>query len=187
MKRIEAVQVIMGGIHGALWVHATGMISREAFAQGDRPESFYMIGSMGLNSAIGVGLALNLPNRTVAVLDGDGSLLMNLGILATVGELGLSNFVHFVLDNASYASTGGQPSISNAVELERIAAAAGYKHTCRIREIDELRREVAKVPERPKPLLLLVEVAPGNESEVARVDIPPPQIAERFRQEACRR
>lgn len=181
MKRIEAIQVIMAGVRDALCVHATGMISREAFASADSPESFYMIGSMGLNSAIGVGLALTLPNRTIAVVDGDGSLLMNLGILATVGALGLPNFAHFVLDNASYGSTGGQPTISDAVPLERIAAAAGYKYTSRVKDVGDLRLELIQLAKRPKPLLLLAEVARGNEAEIGRIDIPPPEIADRFR------
>ena len=184
MKRIEAIGIILEGTRGSLCVHATGMISREAFASSDRPENFYMIGSMGLNSAIGVGLALALPGRAIAVLDGDGSLLMNLGILATVGALGLLNFAHFVLDNASYGSTGGQPTISDAVPLERIAAAAGYRYTNRIKNVADLRYELTQLAARPKPLLMLVEVAPGNEAQIDRINISPPRIADRFRNAA---
>ena len=75
MKRIEAIEAIVNALDDQLVVHATGMISRESFYIRDREANFYMIGSMGLNSAIGLGLAINRPERIVVVLDGDGSVV----------------------------------------------------------------------------------------------------------------
>jgi len=180
MKRLLAIRCILSALKGSLFVCATGMISREAYSADDREENFYMIGSMGLNSAIGLGLAIHLPHREVVVLDGDGSVLMNMGMLATVGQAAPGNFVHIVLDNRSYASTGGQPSISGEVALEEVARAAGYAHATRIRDQIQLAQELDALDKRPRPAFHLVEVEPGNESGISRVCHPPPEITRRF-------
>ena len=103
-------------------IHANGYICRESFSLGDRPENFYMIGSMGLASAIGLGLTLARDTTPTVVFDGDGNLLMNLGVLPLVAALGPRRFVHVVFDNEVYGSTGGQRSISGETRLDRIAA-----------------------------------------------------------------
>ena len=187
MRRIEAVEAVVNTLDDQLVVHATGMISRESCHVQDRDENFYMIGSMGLNSAIGLGVAINCPGRDVVVLDGDGSVLMNMGILASVGELGPKNFVHIVLDNESYASTGGQRSISDGVALEQMAAAAGYKYAARADTSAALALELDGLWTRPRPAFLLVKVEPGNESDIPRVSLSPPEIRSRFMRAVNRR
>ncbi len=182
MRRVEAIRAIVQVLEHQLVIHATGMISRDSFSIRDREENFYMIGSMGLNSAIGLGLALNCPDRVVVILDGDGSVLMNLGMLASIGELAPSNLVHIVLDNESYASTGGQRSISDKVALEYIAAAAGYHYASRVQSPAELSAELSQLWTQPRPAFLLVKVQPGNEPEPPRVSRTPPEIARRFMQ-----
>src|SRR5262249_58709025 len=107
-------------------VHANGYICRESFSLGDRPQNFYMIGSMGMASAIGLGLALARPQHRAVVFDGDGNLLMSLGILAQVGARRPANLVHCVFDNGVYGSTGNQTSLSHQVRLARLAVAARY-------------------------------------------------------------
>ena len=74
----------------------------------DRDNQFYMIGSMGCASSLGLGLALSQPDRRVYVLDGDGALLMRMGTLATIGYQRPENLVHILLDNHCHESTGGQ-------------------------------------------------------------------------------
>lgn len=182
------MRLILGAFKDALFVHATGMISREAFWVDDRDESFYMIGSMGLNSAIGLGLAVNLPERTIVVIDGDGSVLMNMGTLASVGDLGPGNFVHIVLDNESYASTGGQRSVSSAVSLEQISLAAGYKYARRVEREAELAAELDALTAGARPAFMLVKVEPGNEHNTPRVAPAPADITQRFMRaiERCR-
>src|SRR5256885_481551 len=108
-------------------IHANGYMCRESFSLGDRPENFYMIGSMGLASAIGLGLSLADRDTPTVVLDGDGNLLMNLGILPLVAALQPRRFVHIVFDNEVYGSTGSQRSISAEIRLDRLADAAGYR------------------------------------------------------------
>lgn len=180
MKRIEAIEAIVNALDDQLVVHATGMISRESFYIRNRKANFYMIGSMGLNSAIGLGLAINRPERIVVVLDGDGSVLMNMGTLASIGELAPSNLVHIVLDNESYASTGGQRSISDRIALERVAAAVGYKYVKRVETVTQLIAELERLWTQPRPAFLLVKVEPGNEPNIPRVSLTPPEIKRRF-------
>ena len=111
--RYRAIEKILAHVRPAdLVLSTTGMISREVFFTEDRPGNFYMIGSMGLLSSFGLGLALMVPEQRVFVLEGDGSALMSLGALPLIAGENPSNLVHFILDNESYESTGGQPTIS---------------------------------------------------------------------------
>ncbi len=180
MRRIEAVQAVLEHLGDTLVVSTTGMISRECFASRDRPQNFYVIGSMGLVSSIGLGLALTRPDRRIAVLDGDGSALMAMGTLAMVGERAPANLLHVVFDNHAYASTGGQRSISDAVRLDRVAAAAGYRAE-RVGNPDELHARLEEMAGAPGPLFLLIEVSAGNEPGIPRVSHAPESIARRFR------
>ena len=84
MTRAEAIQAVLSKLTDELVIICNGFPSREAFAFRDRPENFYMIGSMGLTPAIGIGVALAKPSRMVVVFDGDGNVLMNMGTLATI-------------------------------------------------------------------------------------------------------
>ena len=99
-------------------ITTTGMISREAFDIHDRPNNFYMLGSMGLLSSFGLGLALSFPDKRIWIIEGDGSALMSLGTLPLIASESPKNIVHFILDNESYESTGGQPCISSNVSLD---------------------------------------------------------------------
>ena len=124
MPRLTALGIALKAFGDDPVAHANGYICRESFSLADRPQSFYMIGSMGLAPAIGLGLALTQPARRAVVFDGDGNLLMNLGILAMIAAQRPANFVHLVFDNEVYGSTGNQVSLSRGVRLDRLAAAA---------------------------------------------------------------
>ena len=110
MNRIEATRAIVELAGQAPIVASLGHPAYDLFAAANRPENFYTWGSMGLASSIGLGLAMARPDLRVFVLDGDGSLLMNLGSLATIGLLQPANLVLVVMDNEEYATTGGQPT-----------------------------------------------------------------------------
>lgn len=180
MKRWEVVQRIVDRAGDALIIHANGMISRESFTHSDREENFYMIGSMGLACSIGLGVAMSRPERRVIVLDGDGNVLMNLGSLAMVGDIQPRNLIQVVLDNESYASTGGQRSISNHIALEKFAIAAGYARVERVTTEQELEEALDAVLLADGPSFLLVKVEPGNMEGIGRVTHLPEVIAERF-------
>lgn len=123
MKRIEVLKTV--GAREGLIVCNLGFPSRELFALSDKPSHFYMLGSMGMASSIGLGLAIAQEKR-VYVIDGDGSLLMNLGSLATIAHHAPPNYCLIVVDNKCYSSTGNQPSCtSGKTDLAGIARAAG--------------------------------------------------------------
>ncbi len=181
MNYREAITTIMELLKGQLVVCANGLISRETFTIRDRTENFYMIGSMGLASSIGLGVALSKPSRKVIILDGDGNLLMNLGSLPMTGSLQPKNLLHIVLDNEVYASTGNQPTISNVVELENIAKSAKYVYIKKVTTDEELRREVVHILENDGPSFLLVKISDKEEQrEIGRVTHSPEEIKERF-------
>jgi len=124
MTRLEATRVVVAHVGDAAIVASLGHPAYDLFAAGDRPRNFYTWGSMGLASSVGVGIALARPDVPVVVLDGDGSLLMNLGSLATIGLLRPRNFVLVVMDNEQYGTTGGQRTpTSLGADLAAAAAA----------------------------------------------------------------
>ena len=146
MTRIEATRLIVELAGDAPIVASLGHPAYDLFAVGDRPQNFYTWGSMGLASSVGLGLALARPDVRVIVLDGDGSLLMNLGSLATIGLLKPQNLVVFVMDNEEYATTGGQPTpTAHGADLEAAARAMGIASTATVRTEAELRSTLTEV------------------------------------------
>jgi thiamine pyrophosphate-dependent acetolactate synthase large subunit-like protein len=181
MRRADAIATVLARVDDEIVVTANGWISREACAASDRAETFSMLGSMGLAAAIGLGVALAQPERRVVVLDGDGNLLMALGILAMIGAQKPANLVHVVLDNERYGSTGGQRSLSETVALDALALAAGYAHVRRVDEPDGLDDAAVALLGARGPSFLLVKVAPEADGDAPRVPHEPAAIAERVR------
>jgi sulfopyruvate decarboxylase subunit beta len=180
-SRALAIQAILGQLAGNQpLIVCNGFPSREAFKLGDRPATFYMLGSMGMAAAIGLGVALHKPEKKIVVLDGDGNALMGLGTFATVGALKPKNFVHIVLDNEVYGSAGNQPSYSRVVRLDQVAKAAGYANVERVREREDLLYELKDMLAKDGPSFLLVKVTEQAE-DVPWVPLAPAQITERFR------
>jgi phosphonopyruvate decarboxylase len=180
ISRAEAIAVAMKELGDEPVIHANGYICRESCAIDDRPQNFYMIGSMGMASAIGLGLALARPVQACVVFDGDGNLLMSLGTLAMVGSLGPRNFVHIVFDNEVYGSTGGQRSPSREVRLDRLARSAGYRTAAAVTTADEIAAAVRTARAAAGPHFVLVKVTPA-ESPVPRIPHGPEVIRDRFR------
>jgi thiamine pyrophosphate-dependent acetolactate synthase large subunit-like protein len=180
--REEAVQVILAHLDQEILIAANGMISREAMGARDRAENFYMIGSMGLASSIGLGLAISQPKRRVVVLDGDGNLLMNLGVLPTVSFFAPTNFIHIVLDNAVHGSTGNQPTVSGKISLEEMAKAAGYRVVEQATSREALEAVIPRLMRAPGPVFLLIRLEIGDRGEeVPRVSLSPETITARLR------
>ena len=106
----------------------------------DRPRNFYMWNSMGMASSIALGLALARPDLRVIVLDGDGSILMNLGSLATERACGVTNLVHIIWDNGGWEITGGQPAGSPfGVDLEAVARGCGFLKSATVGDVHQFR------------------------------------------------
>src|SRR5438552_18874863 len=111
----------------------------------DRPRNFYMWNSMGMASSLGLGVALARPDLRVIVLDGDGSILMNLGSLATEVTSGVTNLVHVIWDNGGWEITGGQPAGSPfGVDLEAVARGCGFLRTATATDLNEFRTAFAE-------------------------------------------
>lgn len=179
MRRAEAVGIVMDALGDELVVACNGMIGREVFAHRDRPENFYMIGSMGLALSIGLGIASSRADKRVVVLDGDGNVLMGMGTLANVAAAAPPNLLHVVLDNHAHGSTGGQRTVSDVVALEEVARGCGYRSAERVAP-DRLADAVRGLLRRTGPALLLVPVEPGDVPGIPRVRWEPPAIARRF-------
>ena len=181
VSRLVAITAARKPLSTEATIHANGYICRESFAVGDRPQNFYMIGSMGLASAIGLGLGLTRPAEPAIVFDGDGNLLMNFGILAMAGGLRPRNLVHVVFDNEVYGSTGNQASLSRGVRLDHVAAAAGYRSAVAVTEAGEVERAVQQALTTEGPHFVLAKVT-AEEADVPRIPFSPSEIRDRFRE-----
>lgn len=157
----EALQQIAPHLTTEVCIHSNGYLSRAAFSVRDRDECFYMIGSMGLASSIGLGIAMAQPARRVVVFDGDGNVLMNMGTLATIAVAAPANLVHFCFDNGAHASTGGQRTIADRVDLAAIARAAGYRRVERVDTPAALAALAPSVLHDTGPVFVLVRIALG--------------------------
>jgi sulfopyruvate decarboxylase subunit beta len=131
MLRIECLRAIYDRLQNCLVVTIMGATAAELQSLGHRENFFYLQHAMGLASSLGLGLALCAPQRKVVVLDGDGSVLMNLGSLTTLGRYAPKNLIHVIFDNESLFSTGGFPTATRTgADLAGIARAAGIKQSC---------------------------------------------------------
>ena len=182
MTRADAVARVADALASDwLVIACNGMISRELFALADAPTRFYMVGSMGLASSIGLGLAMVQPARTVVVFDGDGNVLMNMSALGSVAAAAPRNLYHVVFDNGSHESTGGQATISNRVPIDQVAAAAGYRSAVRVADDATLAGVLRALFGEPGPAMLLINVERGAQSGIGRVTVEPSQLTARFR------
>jgi len=160
MNRLDATRIVVELAGDGPIIASLGHPAYDLFAAGDRPQNLYTWGSMGLASSIGLGLALARPDCRVFVLDGDGSLLMNLGSLATIGLLRPANLVLIVMDNEEYATTGGQKTpTARGADLEAAARAMGIAATATVRTAKDLRTTIDRRAVSPAPLVIVAKVS----------------------------
>lgn len=131
MLRSDALDAIYPELAPCVVVTIMGAVAAELHTLGHRPNFFYLQHAMGLASSIGLGIALSRPELKVVVLDGDGSILMNLGSLTTLARYHPSNLIHVVFDNESLLSVGRSFTTATATgsDIAAIAAAAGVPRT----------------------------------------------------------
>ena len=179
MIRKDAISVIANSIskHSPV-ISANGFISRDLFETCDRKENFYMIGSMGLASSIGLGVAIKNPQVKVFVFDGDGNILMNLGSLITIGSINPKNLVHIIFDNNVHESTGGQPTNISKINFEKISTAVNYK-TFKITTGLKLIQTLKNLKKLSGPILLHIIIS-SNQNKSGRITITPKKIRDRF-------
>ncbi|HEY8283428.1 MAG TPA: thiamine pyrophosphate-dependent enzyme [Chloroflexota bacterium] len=137
MLRLDALTAIYPRLERCVVVTIMGAVSAELQSLGHRPNFFYLQHAMGLASSMGLGIALARPECQVVVLDGDGSVLMNLGGLTTLARYHPPNLLHVVFDNESLLSVGGFPTATaTGSNLAGIAAAAGIPRTALVDDLD---------------------------------------------------
>ncbi|OGW33666.1 MAG: hypothetical protein A2X58_12950 [Nitrospirae bacterium GWC2_56_14] len=158
--RYEIIKLIAPYLEGKVVVSNLGWPSKELYAIKHQPSNFYMLGSMGMATPIGLGIALS-SKKEVVVIDGDGSLLMNPGTLATAAFASPRNLTIIAVDNGAYGSTGNQPTLAaSCVDLEQVARGFGFRNT--VKAAGE--QELVEVMKRPREGLTFIHVlaVPGN-------------------------
>ena len=180
MKGIEAFKEIIPLLTDESVIHANGFICRESFNIKDREGNFYMIGSMGLASSIGLGVAISRPDQKTIIIDGDGNVLMSMGTLAMIASAAPKNLLHIVIDNEVYESTGSQGSLSNSVSLEKVAQSAGYLQAKKVTCKDQVRHAFQELVQKDGPSFLLINVEPSFNKSTGRVHHTPEEITARF-------
>jgi thiamine pyrophosphate-dependent acetolactate synthase large subunit-like protein len=163
MNRLDATRQVLAALAplGDVPIVASlGHPAYDLYAAGDRAANFYTWGSMGLASSIGLGLAMARPDLRVFVLDGDGSLLMNLGSLATIGWTRPANLVVIVWDNQEYGTTGGQQTATaHGADLETAARAMGTVATATVGTSEALATAIARALVEPGPWMIVAKVS----------------------------
>ncbi|MFG2526531.1 phosphonopyruvate decarboxylase [Streptomyces sp. NPDC048516] len=179
--RDDVVDAVLAEVRAERILSTTGFLSRALYNHRDRPGNFYMQGSMGHVAGLSLGAALARPEERFVVLDGDGSLLMHMGTLATVGACAPHNLVHVVFDNQAYDSTGGQPTTSATTDFAAVARGCGYREVRRVGFVAELRPALRALLDAGGPGLLAVDGTVGGSSgERASSSLSAPDIAARF-------
>jgi len=170
VAKLRYEEAVIGGI---------GNTNFDLWAAGHRPQNFYMLGSMGLAFPIALGVALAQPNRRVFALEGDGSLLMQLGSLSTIATLAPKNLTMVVMDNGIYQITGAQPTpAAAATDIVAIAVASGIASSAWAADEEDFERliEHSLTSEGPAFVGVRIDDKPG----VGTTRRDPVQIRERF-------
>jgi len=162
MTRLDALRSVYDQLAQRVVVTIMGAVAAELQSIGHRPNFFYLQHAMGLASSMGLGIALSRPELSVIVLDGDGSVLMNLGGLTTMARYRPKNLLHVVFDNESLLSVGGFPTAtSTGSDIAGIARAAGVPRASTVQSIEGFARAVedALVAEELRTIVAKVEAA----------------------------
>jgi phosphonopyruvate decarboxylase len=158
----------------------TGVTGRELYEIEDAKNNLYMVGSMGCVSSFGLGLSLVRPDKKVVVIDGDGSLLMRMGSLATNAAYGADNLLHVLLDNGIHDSTGGQDTVSGNVNFVEVAASCGYKNALFAHDLKELEGFLREWKQNPSLTFLHLKIRKGTKENLGRPKTKPFEIKNRL-------
>jgi len=181
MIRSDIIKNLIPVISDELVVCNIGLPSQELHMMDDQPSNFYMLGTMGLSSSIGLGLALTQEAKVISI-DGDGSILTNLGTLPTIANNPADNFILFIVDNGSYGSTGDQPTYAGQkTSLAAVASACGCENVveCQAEEAVEVMKSALASD---KMTIIVCKCASGN-IPVPVIELDAPVIKHRFMEE----
>jgi len=180
MNRFDLTKRLVAQLkHDEAVIGGIGNANFDLWASGQRPQNFYMLGSMGLAIPIALGVAIAQPRRHVIALEGDGSLLMQLGCLATVAERAPKNLTMVVWDNGIYQITGSQPTPgAAAADLVVIARGAGIANSAWAADENDFDRLIASALKAGSPSLIVARI--DSKPAIGATDRDPVQIRERF-------
>jgi sulfopyruvate decarboxylase subunit beta len=182
MKRAECIGMLYPELNDKVVVTIMGACAQELYDLGHRDNFFYLQHAMGLASSIGLGLAMHLPQEKIVVLDGDGSVLMNLGTLATLARYEPKNLVHVIFDNGSLLSTGGFDShtTSGITDLAAIARGAGIRHVAAVDSVMDFGDAAIEAFSRDELSVVVARVSAVGPNHYG-MDLHLPENAFRFR------
>ena len=170
MFRLEATKLVLRHAGNSPIVANLGPTSDDLWHAGHRDRNFYTYGSMGLCSSIALGMALSTDEPVIS-LDGDGSLLMNLGAIATIGREQPKNLVVVVWDNEEWAQTGHQPShTAMGTDLAQVARSCGIRRTAVVTDLEELEAAIGTALKEEGPWFIVAKTTETEYLPVAPVE-----------------
>ncbi len=185
MIRHDILKDLIPVISDHLVVCNIGLPSQELHMLDDQPSNFYMLGTMGLSSSIGLGVALAQDDKVIAI-DGDGSVLTNLATLSTIGNNPRGNFTLLIIDNGSYGSTGDQATYAGMkTSLSAVAKACGCENVVECRAEDTV--DAVKTALAGDEMTVIVAKCQSGNVPVPVIDINPVVIRQRFMDEIAKR
>lgn len=158
----------------------TGKTGRELYEIEDVDHNLYMVGSMGCISSFGLGMALAQSGMDIVVIDGDGSLLMRMGSLATNGYYHPPNMIHILLDNNAHESTGGQSTVSHNSDFVTIAASCGYTKSLYIHNLEQLEAALKEWKQTKGLTFLYMKISKSSKEQLGRPHMKPYEVKERL-------
>ena len=189
LSREDAIKTVIGQIESnGIVVSTTGMISRELYELRDQKgqghsQDFLTVGSMGHASQIALGIALNKPDRKVYCFDGDGAMLMHLGGLTSIGSHKPANYVHIIFNNGAHDSVGGQPTVANEIDIQKLAKSLGYSYAEKVDGINGIVSFFQSLKSLDKgPVMLEISVKKGARKDLGRPKTSPIENKNAFMQ-----
>jgi len=186
LGREAALEIILDSLdESSIIVSTTGKTSREIFEIREKrrkshQQDFLTVGSMGHCSSIALGIAIAKPERKIICLDGDGSLIMHMGSLATVGKLSPHNFYHILLNNFVHESVGGQETSAKYIDIPSLVKSNGYKNIYSCKDEENLVSKMNLLIKESGPNFLEVKVKPGSRKNLGRPTINPKENKKDF-------
>lgn len=181
IKRIEAIKKINSlKDNNTVLLATTGYTGRELYEIEDSENNFYMVGSMGCISSIGLGLSLVKKNINIMVLDGDGAFIMRMGAIATIAQYNPFNLLHILLDNSAYISTGGQTTVSCNIDFVNLTASVGYNNAFYAHNLDELEKYIAIWKQEKGLSFIYLKVSKDTKENLSRPKMRPYEVKERL-------
>ena len=184
--REEALEIILSRLpSNAIIVSTTGKTSREVFEirqknNSDHGSDFLTVGSMGHCSSIALGIAIARPNLKIICIDGDGSLIMHMGGLSTIGKIKPKNFFHILINNEVHESVGGQSTGSKNIDMQALAKSNGYKNLFFADKAESIKSQFSNLISYHGPSFLEIRVEPGSRENLGRPSLSPSENKESF-------